>query len=124
MTGPNNSASVSASVTTKALVVPTDVSHRPASDHEFIAVDVQLTNASSKALNYSVSQFVMRDQTGSTFDPDPDGSYLIGATALPVQGTLPPGARQGGEIVFEVPLSDHAAALVWQPTQASWEVSF
>lgn len=115
-TVPRQLASVSVSVTTTAQVLPTDLSHRPASDHEFIAVGVQLTNASARALDYNVSAFVLHDQTGSTFDPDPAGAYLIGSAALPTQGTLQPGTHRSGEIVFEVPMSDDTATLLWQPS--------
>ena len=95
-------------------ILPSDPSHRPAANHEFVAIGVQLTDTGSTAVAYDISDFLLRDQAGNVFDADPDGAYLIGSSAVPVQGTLQPGVRRSGEIVFEVPMSDHGAMLLWQ----------
>lgn len=112
-------AAVSVSVTTIARVLPTDRSHLPATEHQFIAVSVQLTNAGSQAVDYRVNDFMLRDRGDTTFTPDPAGSSLVGTAALPLHGTLEPGARRSGAIVFQVPMSDHTATLWWQPAADS-----
>jgi len=119
---------VSVSVT-KARILPVDPSHLPATQQEFVAIDVQLANSGSTPADYSVDSFRLRDQAGVTFNPDVGAAYLIGASALPLRGTLQPGERRAGSLVFQFPMSDHTATLLWQPdaatgsATASWTLS-
>lgn len=122
-TAPSRHMPFSVSVTTTAQVVPTDLSHRPAAYHEFIAVTVQLTNTGASTVDYDVSAFLLRDHEGNTFSPDPAGSSLVGAGALPLYGTLKPGEHSRGALVFAVPMSDHTATLLWPLAGASWMLS-
>lgn len=103
----------------RARILPIDPSHLPASQAEFVAIDVQLTNSSSAPSAYNVSDFGLRDQAGVTFSTDPGAAYLIGAAALPVRGALQPGERRAGSLVFQLPMSDHTATLLWQPDAAT-----
>lgn len=114
---------------TKAHILPIDPSHLPATQQEFVAIDVQLANSSSTTADYSVDSFRLRDQAGVTFSPDTGAAYLIGAAALPLRGTLQPGERRTGSLVFQLPMSDHTVTLLWQPdaatssATASWTLS-
>ena len=114
---------------TKARILPIDLSHLPAAQQEFVAIDVQLANSGSTSAAYSVDSFRLRDQAGVTFSPDTGAAYLIGAAALPLRGTLQPGERRTGSLVFQLPMSDHTATLLWQPdaatssATASWTLS-
>lgn len=96
-------------------ILPIDPSHLPAPNHEFVAITIELSDTGSTAAAYGLDDFLLRDETGNVFDPDPDGAYLIGASALPLQGSLQPGQRRVGALVFEVLMSDHEATLAWQP---------
>lgn len=78
--------------------------------------EVRVTNRGSTPVTYRLSDFLLRDQAGTAFDPDPGAAGLASASALPLQGSLQPGASRAGELVFEVPMSDHSATLVWQPS--------
>lgn len=113
-TGTASSTTVRVSVTATR-ILPIDPSHLPPANHEFVAIAVELTDTGSTDVAYSVNDFLLRDQAGNTFDPDPGAASLAGVSALPVQGTLQPGRRRTGELVFEIPMSDHAATLLWQP---------
>lgn len=104
---------------TSVQILPTDPSHRPAPAHEFVAVAVQLANTGQTPATYAVTDFALHDQEGNTLAADPAGSTLLGAAPLPAQGTLQPGERRSGEIVFEVPMSDHSAILLWRPEGAT-----
>ena len=103
---------------TAVRILPIDLGHRPAANHEFVAISVRLVNVNQVAEDYGVSDFALRDQAGDTVNPDIGGSALIGTAALPNKGTIAPGGGTAGEIVFEVPMSNHAAMLLWQPTAA------
>lgn len=100
---------------TAVRILPVDLSHRPAANHEFVAVSVRLVNTSAATIAYGLHDFVLKGRTGDVFNADVGGSILIGAIALPDQGTIPPGGSISGDVVFQTPLSDHAATLVWQP---------
>lgn len=104
---------------TAVRILPVDLSHLPAANHEFVAVSVRLVNVSQVSVTYGVSDFALRDQAGDMINADVGGSALIGSAALPTQGTIPSGGSIVGEIVFEVPMSDHATTLLWQPAAAS-----
>lgn len=97
-------------------IVPPDRSHRPAANHAYVAIAVRVTNRGSTPVTYRLSDFLLRDQAGTAFDPDPGAAGLASASALPLQGSLQPGTSRTGELVFEVPMSDHGATLVWQPS--------
>ena len=108
-------------------ILPIDPSHLPASQYEFVAVSVTLSNTSSASADYTVDSFRLRDRTGVTFNPDPGAAYLVGASsALPLQGTLRPGERRVGNLIFQIPMSDHVVTLLWQPevgAAASWTLA-
>jgi hypothetical protein len=100
-------------------ILPIDPSHLPASQYEFVAIGVQFANGGSTPAPYGVNSFRVRDQAGVTFSPDTGAAYLIGASALPLQGTLRSGERRAGSLVFQLPMSDHTAALLWLPDAAT-----
>lgn len=110
-------------------IVPIDHSHMPSANAEFIAVSMRLANMGNGAAAYSMNDFVVRDQAGNVFEPDPAASSLGGVNAMPTQMMMQPGGRMSGEIVFEMPMSDHAATLIWQPSvsstgdAASWAIT-
>lgn len=104
---------------TSVRILPVDLSHRPAANHEFVAVSVQLVNTSQSAVPYSISDFVLQDQAGTVFNADVGGSILVGDSALPNQGAIRSRGKIAGQIVFEAPMSDHTATLHWQPGAAS-----
>jgi len=114
---------------TSVRIVPTDPSHLPSANAEFIAVSVKMAAIGSATVLYSVNDFAMRDQAGNMFAPDIAGSSLSGVNALPNQGMMQPGRHISGTIVFEAPMSDHTATLLWQPSivaakgAASWTLS-
>ena len=113
---------------TAVCILPVDLSHHPAANHEFVAISIRLVNMSQAMVVYGMSDFTLRDRTGAIVKPDVGGSTLIGAAALPNQGAIAPGDRIVGEIVFEVPMSDHATTLLWQPAapddgRAIWQLA-
>jgi len=114
---------------TSVRVVPTDPSHLPSANAEFIAVSIQMMDTGMAAVAFNVNDFALRDQAGNMFAPDIAGSSVNGVAALPSQMMMQPGRRISGEIVFEPPISDHAATLLWQPSAsatggaASWALT-
>jgi hypothetical protein len=103
---------------TAVRILPVDLSHRPAANHEFVAVSIRLVNISAATVSYGLHDFTLQDQAGNLVNADVGGSALIGAITPPDQGTIPPGGSIAGDIVFQTPMSDHAATLVWQPAAA------
>jgi len=114
---------------TSTRILTIDPSHLPATQQEFVAIDLQLANRSSARANFSLDSFRLRDEAGVTFSPDSAASYLIGASALPLRATLQPGERRSGSLVFQAPISDHSVTLLWLPDAstggavASWSLS-
>lgn len=114
---------------TAVRIVPTDPSHLPSANTEFIAVSVQMTDIGSAAVAYSMNDFALRDQAGIMYSPDIAASSLNGVAMMPIQQMMQPGRRMTGSLVFEIPMSDHTATLLWQPSAggvqgaASWMMS-
>lgn len=104
---------------TSVRILPVDLSHRPAANHQFVAVSVRLVNTSQSAIPYSINDFVLQDRAENVINADIGGSILIGNDALPGQGSIPSGDKITGDIVFDAPMSDHAATVRWQPGAAS-----
>ncbi len=114
---------------TSVRIVPTDPSHLPSANAEFIAVSVQMANIGSAAAAYRMDDFAVRDQAGIMYSPDIAGSSLNGVAMTPTQRMMQPGSHIAGAIVFEIPMSDHTATLLWQPATgamsgaAAWAIS-
>lgn len=102
-----------------ARILPIDPSHLPAAQEEFVAVNIRFVNSGAVSSAYSMDSFRLRDLAGVTFSPDTAATYLVGASALPLQGTLQAGERRAGNLVFQIPISDHTATLLWLPDPAS-----
>lgn len=97
---------------TAVRILPIGLGHRPAANHEFVAISIRLVNVNQASVTYSVSDFTLRNQAGDMINADVGGSALIGSAALPTRGTIPSGGSIVGEIVFEAPMSDHATTLL------------
>lgn len=98
-----------------AKVVQGDEFVKPDSGNVFVLVTVKIVNNSSSEFDYNPLDFNAEWSTGNITHPEfvtPDG---VSDSAQLDDGTLAVGGSVQGQILFQVPKSDHQAKLTWQP---------
>jgi hypothetical protein len=87
----------------------------PDAGKEFIVVTVKIVNRSGSEFDYNPFDFHVESGTGNITDHEliPPSTYT-GNNELHA-GTLAAGGTVTGDIVFQVGIGDHKAAMTWQP---------
>jgi hypothetical protein len=106
---------------TNATTSSGDSAYLPKEEDSYLVIDVTQQNQSSQALSVnSQAEWVLRDSMGQ--------SYALVKTDYgePPNGTIEAGASQQGQLVYEVPSSEHQFTLTFAPTgsseQAIWDI--
>jgi hypothetical protein len=87
----------------------------PKAGHEFIYVHVKLTNKDSSEENYDEFDFRIMDGNGNITNMDLAPTSYTANNELRV-GKLAPGGSVEGDIIFQAPVGDHKARLLWTPS--------
>jgi len=74
-------------------------------------VDVLIENHGSQPKDYNVFDFTLQDKEGYTYEQTIDCSIEPELDS----GTLQPGRKVRGNIVFEIPKGDSGLELIYQP---------
>lgn len=96
---------------------------QPKSGNTYLVVDVTLKNVSSQEQNLSsLLQFTLKDATGQKYDE------TITSFATPPDGKVEAGDQVRGQLVYEVPKSQHSFTLAFQADITSdgetiWDMS-
>ncbi len=105
-------------------VVPGDEFTQPKAGDEFVSIDVTIKNTSSTSQDFSSDlSFTLLDSTGQKYTQ----TILTGLT--PPDGTIAAGALLRGQMALEVPKSQKAYTLQFQPdlldssVLAIWDLS-
>jgi hypothetical protein len=96
-------------------VIQGDGSIEPDAGKEFIVVTVKIVNRSGREFDYNPFDFHTESGSGNITDHEllPPTTYT-GKNELKA-GTLADGGTVTGDMVFQVGIGDHKAALTWQP---------
>jgi hypothetical protein len=85
---------------------------KPDAGKQFVTVSVTMVNTSLQTQHVSdILMFSLRDSTGQAANL----GFLQSAAQAP-NGPVSAGAKLTGEIVYQVPVSEHALSLEFQPT--------
>lgn len=89
---------------------------QPKSGNEFIVVHVKIHNNNSQQTDYNPFDFHVKSGAGNVTDEElaPPSTYTANNELN--SGQLDPGGTVEGDIIFQVPVSDHKAELTWQPS--------
>lgn len=98
-----------------------DSAYQPQAGNDYLVLEVTQQNRSSQALAvHSQMEWVLHDSAGH--------SYTLVATDYgePPSGTIDAGDAQQGQLVYEVPSSEHQFTLTFAPAggseQATWDI--
>ena len=99
-----------------AKVVQGDEFVKPDSGNVFVLVTVKIVNHSSSEFEYNPFDFNAEWSTGNITHPEILNPSSVSDSTQLHDGTLAVGGSVQGQILFQVPKSDHQAKLTWQPS--------
>lgn len=117
---------VQVTVTKATLLAPGEFD-APTMGDTYLVVHVQLVNRSNIQRDYNEVHFTLLNAAGDETGATSASSYT--ANVQLNYGTLPPGGKVTGDLIFEVLTADHRATLEWTPrfyngTSYAWTVTY
>jgi Domain of unknown function (DUF4352) len=109
---------------TSAKVLPAGQYDQPKQGQEYIVVHVKMSNDGQSDQTYSPFDFHVKSSAGNVTNYTFTSSYTANNTLD--SGTMAPGGKVEGDLVFEIPVDDSKAELTWTPsffntsTQYAW----
>jgi hypothetical protein len=89
---------------------------QPKSGNEFVVVHVKIVNKSGSEADYNPFDFHIKTGTGNITDEEFAAPSTYTSNNELQSGKLADGGKVEGDIIFQAPIGDHAAALTWQPS--------
>jgi hypothetical protein len=90
-----------------------DEKAQPKPGNEFIVVHVKIHNGSFQQTDYHPFDFHIKSGAGNVIDEEFAVPSSYRANNELKSGKLNPGGTVEGDIVFQVPIGDHEAELIW-----------
>jgi Domain of unknown function (DUF4352) len=112
---------------TSAKVLPAGQYDQPKQGQEYVVVHVKMSNGGQSDQTYNPYDFHAKSGAGNVTDNTFTTSYTAN-NALDA-GTMAPGGKVEGDLVFQVPVGDSKVELTWTPsffntsTQYAWKLN-